>query len=57
MDYEECRTCGAAVESMARHRRWHKDIDKRLDDLEGQLDDVQSTADHTANILFQRGID
>ena len=33
-DLDSCRTCGAAVASMSRHRAWHADVDKRIKDAE-----------------------
>ena len=57
MEHDECRECGALVASASRHRAWHTKVDRKVGDLETQLEEVQQTADYAANVLYQRGID
>jgi hypothetical protein len=30
-EYSTCNECGAAVESTAKHRRWHDEINAKID--------------------------
>lgn len=58
-EYDECRDCGAMVGSVHKHRAWHS----RLSSIETaaaaaveMAEDAQETAEESANILFQKGI-
>lgn len=54
---EECLECGAMVQSMGKHRRWHKALSDRVNEIEGTADDALQKAEYSENVLFQRGLD
>ena len=40
-ELDECRICGAMVDRMSRHKRWHQDLDKKLKAMQGEIDDLE----------------
>lgn len=40
--YDECIKCGALTERLAKHKRWHRELEERLDDLTSQIEDLET---------------
>ena len=53
---DECRTCGAAVASMSKHRRWHAEVDRVASQAQDAADAAQDSADEALNTLYQNNI-
>ena len=41
----ECAACGALVENLTKHQRWHEDHDRLLRPLPGALDQLRRRVD------------